>query len=316
MNTSKKLMSPCIRALLFLCMSIVFLHSNRIAYAADTRPVVSFWGIREEVELLQKRVREASPGVVSITVYDSSGEKIKHGSGFFIDRVGRIIVNAGILRGVYSAEVKSDSHTYTSVTILAMDEQTDLALVQVNAIDETPIAMDFESRPAPDERVLMVGKTESMEDTVAEGIVTSINDNGEIAERIEIKKTIPITYFPEFKDGPVLNGKGKVIAIQAVISEHSIFGRDAILLNDKKVSAVGVKSIYALLSDQSSAVGLPQAGSKIWSAWMKKQVLEIFVILYNVGFAKLVGALLAIVAFISFLQWLYAKTRKMLSRIG
>jgi hypothetical protein len=316
MNKSKRPVSPYIRALLFLCMSIVFLHSNHIAYGVDTGPVVSFLGIREEVELLQKRVREASPGVVSITVYDSSGEKIKHGSGFFIDRDGKIIMNAGILKGVYSAEIKSNSHTYTGMTILAMDEQTDLALVQVGATDETPIEMDFDYRPVPDERVLMVGKTESMEDTVAEGIVISINDNGEIAERIEIKKTIPITYFPEFRDGPVLNGKGKVIAIQAVISEHSIFGKDAILLNDKKVSAIGVKAIYALLSDQSSAVELPQAGSKLWSAWIKKQISNAFVMLYETGFSKLVGFLLLLVAFISLIQWLYTKIRKSIKGRG
>jgi hypothetical protein len=316
MNKSKRPVSPCIRALLFSCMLLIFLNANRIAYAADTGPVISFLGIREEVELLQKRVREASPGVVSITVYDSSGEKIKHGSGFFIDRDGKIIMNAGILKGVYSAEIKSNSHTYTGMTILAMDEQTDLALVQVGATDETPIEMDFDYRPVPDERVLMVGKTESMEDTVAEGIVISINDNGEIAERIEIKKTIPITYFPEFRDGPVLNGKGKVIAIQAVISEHSIFGKDAILLNDKKVSAIGVKAIYALLSDQSSAVELPQAGSKLWSAWIKKQISNAFVMLYETGFSKLVGFLLLLVAFISLIQWLYTKIRKSIKGRG
>lgn len=316
MNKSKRPVSPCNRALLFFCMLIIFLNSNRIAYSADAGPVISLLGIREEVESLQQRVRTASPGVVSITVYDSSGEKIEHGSGFFIDRDGKIIMNADILKGVYSAEVKSNSHTYTGMTILAMDEQTDLALVQVGATDETPIAMDFDYRPASDERVLMIGKTESMEDTVAEGIVTSISDNGEIAERIKIRKTIPITYFPDNKDGPVLNSEGKVIGIRAVISVHSIFGKDVIQLDDKKVNAVGVKSIYALLSDQSSAVELPQAGSKLWSAWIKKQISNAFVMLYETGFSKLVGFLLVIVAFISLIQWLYTKIRKTLSRIG
>lgn len=297
-------------------MLIIFLNSDRIAYTADIGPVISFLGIREDVESLQQRVRTASPGIVSITVYDSSGEKIKHGSGFFIDRDGRIIMNAGILKGVYSAEVKSTSHTYTSVTILAIDEQTDLALVQVGAIDETPIATDFDYRLATNERVLMIGKTESMEDTVAEGIVTSISDNGNIAERIAIQKTIPVTYFPDNTDGPVLNGEGNVVGIQAAISVHSLFGKDAMQIDDKKVNAVSVKSIYALLSGQSGVVELPQAGSKIWSAWMKKRILHAFVALYETDFPKLVGALFAIIVFISLMQWIYRKIRNTLSGTG
>jgi hypothetical protein len=316
MYKSKRPISPCIGALLFSCVLIIFFCSNHIAYTADIGPTISFLGIREDVESLQQRVRKASPGVVSITVYDSSGEKIKHESGFFMDRDGKIITNADLLKDVYSAEVRSNAHTYTSVTILSMDEQTDLAMVQVGAVDETPIEMDFDYRLAPDERVLMVGKTESLEDTVAEGIVTSISNSDEIADRITIKKTIPITYFPDNTDGPVLNREGNVVAIQAIISEHSIFGKDAMQLDDKKVDAVSVKSIYALLSDQSSVIELPQAGSKIWSAWMKKQVLDTFVILYNIGFAKLVGALLAIIVFISLMQWIYIKVRNMLSGTG
>jgi S1-C subfamily serine protease len=165
----------------------------------------------------------ASPGVVSIIVYDNTGEEIDRGSGFFIDREGKIIANEHIFKQAFSAEVVSNTNRYDSITILARDETMDLAMIQVSAIDETPLELDFAYRVTPDERVLMVGKSESLKDTVSEGLVKSMSGEGETPERIDIKKTIPITYFPDNKDGPVLNSEGKVIGIQAVISEHSIF---------------------------------------------------------------------------------------------
>ena len=310
---SKRLMSRFILSVLFFCALIFSLDSSRIAYSADNEPAASFLGFQDEVAVLQERVRTASPGIVSIIVYDNTGEQIGNGSGFFIDREGRIITNAGIFKDAYSAEVKSNTHAYDKIKILATDELNDLAMIQVSAINETPLELSFDYRLIPDEKVLMVGKSESFKDTVAEGIVTSMSDKGETPARIEIKKTIPITYFPDNKDGPVLNSEGTVIGIQSVISEHSIFGRDAIQLDDKKVNAVSIKSIYSLLSGQN-VVELHQAGSTEVFAVLKKHLVTAFIVLYGIGFPKLVGGLLGIVVLISLMQWLYIRIRNKFRR--
>jgi hypothetical protein len=289
------------------------LHSVRTAYSADNETGSSFLGFSDVVGALKKRVQTASPGVVSIIVYDNTGEEIDRGSGFFIDREGKIIANEHIFKQAFSAEVVSNTNRYDSITILARDETMDLSMIQVSAIDETPLELDFAYRISPDERVLMVGKSESLKDTVSEGLVKSMSGEGETPERIDIKKTIPITYFPDNKDGPVLNSEGKVIGIQAVISEHSIFGRDAIQLDDKKVNALSIKSIYSLLSGQN-AVELPQAGSTEVFAVIKKHLVNAFIVLYGIGFPKLVGGLFGIVVFISLIQWLYIKMKKLFKR--
>ena len=312
-----KISIPAVRFILtaiFSCLFTFSLHSIQIACAADDEPATSFFGLRDEIEILQKRVRMASPGVVSIIVYDNSGEAIASGSGFFINPDGTIIANDSVFKEAYSAEVNSNTKRYDSVTILARDEAMDLAMIQVSAIDETPLQPEFDYRFTPNEKVLMVGKSESLKDTVSEGRVTSMRDKGETPARIEIRKTVPITYFPENRDGPVLNSEGKVIAIQAVISDHSIFGRDAIQLDDKKVTAVSIKSIYTLLSQQSNIIKLPQAGSTELLAVLKKQLTTAFVVLYGIGFTKLVGGLLGIVVLISLLQWVYLRIQKILSR--
>jgi len=314
MNKSKRLISQCIPALLFFCALTFSLFSGPIAYSAENEPASSFFGFQDEVTVLQERVRMASPGIVSITFYDNTGEKIDNGSGFFIDREGRIMTNAGILEDAYSAEVKSNSNTYDKIKILALDAQNDLAMIQVSALDETPLELGFDYRLTLDEKVLMVGKSESLKETVAEGIVKSMSENGEAPKRIEIKKTVPITYFPDSKDGPVLNSGGKVIGIQAVISDHSIFGRDALQLDEKKVNAVSIKSIYSLLSQQSSIIELPQAGSTEILAVLIKYLTTSFIVLYGIGFPKLVGGLLGIVVLISLIQWLYIKIRNKFKR--
>src|ERR1043166_8133744 len=81
-------------------------------------------------DLLPDLVRQIKPSAVAIETFDSHGEKLSRGSGFFVD-ADRIVTNRHVLEGAYRAEVHSSTGAVFSVKgVLAIDAEGDLALLK------------------------------------------------------------------------------------------------------------------------------------------------------------------------------------------
>ena len=69
-------------------------------------------GVRSPGTLAQDElpdlVRRIKPAAVAIETFDSKGEKLSRGSGFFIDK-DRIVTNRHVIDGAYRAEVHLNS---------------------------------------------------------------------------------------------------------------------------------------------------------------------------------------------------------------
>src|SRR5687767_749331 len=88
---------------------------------------------QENLPTLVKRVK---PAVVAISTYDSTGEALMTGSGFFL-RPGQVVTNLHVVRGAARAEIKTldgKGRVFPVNGTLAVDEEGDLALLSV----ETP----------------------------------------------------------------------------------------------------------------------------------------------------------------------------------
>src|SRR6185295_13691870 len=59
---------------------------------------------------LPELVRRIKPSAVAIETFDSRGEKLSRGSGFFIDS-DRIVTNRHVIEGAYRAEIHSSNGT-------------------------------------------------------------------------------------------------------------------------------------------------------------------------------------------------------------
>jgi len=310
MNFTKKICTILIAAILLIFALFPVHH----AYSASPTNSSAFMDLQNEIDKLQSTVKKVSPGVVLIIAYDDTGEETGRKSGFFINTNGEILTNAAFLKNVYSAEVLTKSNSYINVNILKQDETLDLALIKVNANNEIPIEIDFDHTITPGEKVIAVGKSTSLKDTVSEGLINSITEGADF-DHIIINKTMPLTYFTESKDGPVINFTGKVIGITTdEVSDHPIFGNSAISFDDKIINAISMHSIKQFLLVQNEAVELPDAQSKIWSSWLKKQLTTAFIVLYGIGFPKMMAIVLGIIVIISMIQWLYLKLSKSLGR--
>lgn len=160
---------------------------------------------------LTKLVKEIRPAVVTVIVYDINQAVANIGSGFFIDKYGHLITNYHVLDGKYKAEVKTaEGNTYPIKLIVADNKATDLVKVLV---DIPPKKVKWvktaDSLPSIAEQVLVVGSPMGLEQTVSEGIVSSIREIPSVGEFFQM--SAPIS--PGSSGSPVINLKGQVVGI-------------------------------------------------------------------------------------------------------
>jgi S1-C subfamily serine protease len=148
-----------------------------------------------------------SPSVVTIVVYDNTGNCFALGSGFFIGN-GKILTNAHVVEGAYSAKVRSLLKTYEDVTIIKRDSDVDLAVLEVNSMGEPIISLADDSNLRVGQPVIAIGNPLGLERTVSDGLISAIrNSKG----KREIQISAPISHGSS--GGPLLNMQGSVIGV-------------------------------------------------------------------------------------------------------
>jgi hypothetical protein len=310
--TAKELSKTVIIKLIVILVvaSYSLLHATA-SHSAD----FVYMDLDASIKELQGRIEKVSPGIVFIVAYDVTGAESGSGTGFFMAPDGRIVTNAAILKNAYSAEVISETNYYDSVTIINYDESLDLALIQVNAIDESPLDVNFEHLVEQNDRADIIGKSRDSEIFFSESSISSINAITEDLELIEVKTRLPISQFKASKDGPLLNLSGKVIGMTtSSIYPPNTIGIDLTTFDDKKINAVSLHTIKHFLSKPGIAASLHPSKSKVWHKFiiqkLKTMLIISFIFLYNFGFPKTLGILFAIILLISLIQWFHKKLIK------
>ena len=166
--------------------------------------------IRASQDILPELVRRIKPSAVAIETFDSRGEKLSRGSGFFVE-VDRIVTNRHVLEGAYRAEVHSSTGAVFPVRgILAVDAEGDLALLKIDApVNQIkPLLLDKTS-PQEGESVVVIGNPLGLEGSVTNGIVSAVRDIPTFGRIIQI--TAPIS--SGSSGSPVVNMQGQVIGI-------------------------------------------------------------------------------------------------------
>src|SRR6476659_10163392 len=88
--------------------------------------------IEASQDILPELVRRIKPSAVAIETFDSRGEKLSRGSGFFIE-TDRIVTNRHVLEGAFRAEVHSSSGaTFAVKGVLAVDAEGDIAVLKID----------------------------------------------------------------------------------------------------------------------------------------------------------------------------------------
>lgn len=166
-------------------------------------------------ESLPDLVRRVKPSVVAIVTYDSKGEALMTGSGFFI-RPGQVVTNVHVMRGAVRAEIKTlegKGRVYPVLGTLAIDHEGDLVILSVNIPIERSRNSELATvMPEEGETIVVIGNPLRLEGSVSSGIVSAVREVPNVGRIIQI--TAPISHGNS--GSPVFNLKGQVVGVVTV----------------------------------------------------------------------------------------------------
>jgi tetratricopeptide (TPR) repeat protein len=160
---------------------------------------------------LTKLVKTIQPAVATVVVYDVNSKVANIGTGFFIDKTGILITNHHVLLGKFGAEIRTaDGSTYPIKTVLAENQATDLVKVRVDIPLEKVQWLSVSAEPPlVAQHVVVVGSPMGLEQSVSDGIVSSVREIPGLGTFYQM--SAPIS--PGSSGSPVVNLEGKVVGV-------------------------------------------------------------------------------------------------------
>lgn len=198
--------------------------------------------IEASQDLLPELVRRIKPSAVAIETFDSRGEKLTRGSGFFVE-ADRIVTNRHVIENAHRAEVHSSTGAVFPVRgVLAVDAEGDLALLKIDVPTSThirPLPLDKTS-PQEGESIVVIGNPLGLEGSVTNGIVSAVRDIPTFGRIIQI--TAPIS--SGSSGSPVVNMQGQVIGVATL----QVTGGQSVnfAIPSERISQLQVASITSL----------------------------------------------------------------------
>jgi S1-C subfamily serine protease len=152
--------------------------------------------------------KRASPSVVVIQGKADSGQV--QGSGFVISKDGKVVTNLHVIRDLKTSSVQlANGEIFDSLTVLAIDERRDLAIVQIGGFDLPVLELGNSDALTIAEPVVVVGSPRGLEGTVTAGILSSIRDSGDGFKVLQTDAAVN----PGNSGGPLVNNKGQAIGV-------------------------------------------------------------------------------------------------------
>ena len=138
------------------------------------------------------------------------------GSGFIIGSDGLILTNAHVVGGASEITVKlMDRHEYPA-TIVGIDEQTDVAVLKIDAANLPAVKIGDAKKLKVGEWVIAIGSPFGFENTVTSGIVSGKSRSLPDGTYVPFIQT-DVAVNPGNSGGPLFNMRGEVVGINSQI---------------------------------------------------------------------------------------------------
>ncbi|GLZ14699.1 hypothetical protein Acsp04_49340 [Actinomadura sp. NBRC 104425] len=179
--------------------------------------------------------------VTSIEV--RSGGRLSTGSGFVIDRQGRVLTNAHVVEGGGRVTVVLADGRRVAARVVGSDRARDLAVLAIPA-EQSPAPLPFgrSSQVRVGEPVLALGSPLGLQGTVTSGIVSALDrevrlgEGGAAGTALQTDASIN----PGNSGGPLVNARGEVIGVNTAI---------ATLMRDGTGGSIGIG--FAIPADRA-----------------------------------------------------------------
>ena len=166
--------------------------------------------LKAEIDLTEL-VKVVQPSVATVVAYDVDRNVANIGTGFFLNHKGHLITNHHVLAGKFGAEIKTaDGSTYPIKSVIAENQTTDLIKVLVDIPPEEVHWIEVSKEMPPvAQRVMVVGSPMGLEQSVSDGIISSVREIPGIGTFFQM--SAPIS--PGSSGSPVVNMEGKVVGV-------------------------------------------------------------------------------------------------------
>ncbi len=187
---------------------------------------------------LTELVKSIQPAVATVVAYDVNNKVANIGTGFFVNKYGHLITNHHVLTGKFGAEIRTaDGGIYRIRTIVAENQETDLIKVSVDIPPEKIRWLQVSDEVPPvAQRVVVVGSPMGLEQSVSDGIVSSVREIPGLGTFFQM--SAPIS--PGSSGSPVVNMKGRVVGVasfQFLQGQNLNFAVSSKSISDLKIKA-------------------------------------------------------------------------------
>lgn len=169
----------------------------------------------------QEIYEKCAPSVVAVTTVIDGGTS--YGTGIIMDNEGYIITNHHVVAGAVSLSVKLlDGKEYDAV-LVGGDQQTDLAILKIDAAGLTAAEFGDSDSVSVGDRVLAIGNPLAQDFSLTDGIVSAINRNISYGGYSMTLLQTNAALNEGNSGGPLINMYGQVIGItnMKLISSYS-----------------------------------------------------------------------------------------------
>lgn len=238
----------------------------------------------------------SAPGVVSILATSvvsgpplwpgSSEQAVSEGSGFVLDRSGRILTNQHVVGEAAKIHVSFADGTKVHATVLAADPLLDLAVLQVDVPASAlhPLAFGSSDSLALGDFVVAIGNPFDLERSVSVGVVSGLHRQMTSPNGFTIWNAVQTDAAINHGNsgGPLLDARGRVVGVNAQIADSGVDAN------------VGVGFAVAIDASVKRAIAALRASRTISHAWLGLTLADIDAILATSGYVKAAeGALIA-----------------------
>jgi S1-C subfamily serine protease len=173
------------------------------------------------------RARTVAPGADAFDAQAGSDLAVSTGSGFVVDKDGRVLTNAHVINGVTALQVTFMDGRTVPAHVVGKDEQTDLAVVAVNpdGLNLHPLELGDSSSVHLGDKVVVVGNPNGIEPGAGTGRIAASDQQVEAPGGYVISGVFATdaVIAPASSGGPLMGGDGRVVGITSRMDGANAF---------------------------------------------------------------------------------------------